>query len=377
MERFVGGRLELARKLRRVSAVELARSAGVSPEWVSALENQDKEPTEATAAALARELDLPTSFLYRPIRSEPRQDGFHFRASSRLAKRDERAAVATSLLAAEVSEWIDAHYSLPECRVPEVQDLIDADTALSPETAADVLRGHWGLGVTPVGSMLRLLESRGVRVFSLGGPVNALDAFSFRHDGVPIVFLNTHKTAERLRYDLAHELGHLVMHAGSLDVEDGRVKERQANEFASAFLMPRDGLIGTFRRALEVDEVMRVKSIWRVSAMALVVRAHGLGQLSEWQYRSLAQRLSSAGFRKSEPGSSLTAETSLLLSQIMEDMRSNGETIADIARDICVQPHDIRGLFLGLVTIALPGQSSSSTGARPDLRLVHSAHDAG
>lgn len=62
-----------------------------------------------------------------------------------------------------------------------------------------------------------------------------------------MIFLNVHKSAERLRFDLAHELGHLVMHGGSLHVEPGKEKEQAANDFASAFLMPRADVLGSIR----------------------------------------------------------------------------------------------------------------------------------
>ncbi|WP_368632961.1 ImmA/IrrE family metallo-endopeptidase [Micrococcus endophyticus] len=68
-----------------------------------------------------------------------------------------------------------------------------------------------GVGAAPIKNLLQLLESTGAKVYSAGGPLQAIDAFSSRHRATPVIFLNVHKSAERLRFDLAHELGHLVM----------------------------------------------------------------------------------------------------------------------------------------------------------------------
>ncbi|WP_208405781.1 ImmA/IrrE family metallo-endopeptidase [Amycolatopsis granulosa] len=42
----------------------------------------------------------------------------------------------------------------------------------------------------------------------------SLDAFSLYIENEPFIFIDTGKTAERQRFDAAHELGHLVMHQG-------------------------------------------------------------------------------------------------------------------------------------------------------------------
>jgi hypothetical protein len=93
----------------------------------------------------------------------------------------------------------------------------------SPDTAALYLRQNWGLGERPIPNMLKLLEAKGVRVFSLAENTKAVDAFSVWRNGLPYVFLNIAKSAERSRFDASHELGHLVMHkhGGGLDLGPG------------------------------------------------------------------------------------------------------------------------------------------------------------
>ena len=91
----------------------------------------------------------------------------------------------------------------------------------------------------------------------------------------PFVFLNTNKTAEHSRYDAAHELGHLVLHRhGS---PQGIEAEKQANQFASAFLMPRGSVHPVAPRFPTFDILVSLKRRWGVSVAALAYRLHNLG----------------------------------------------------------------------------------------------------
>lgn len=367
---FIPARLAMAHAIRQLTATDLAAAASTTAPWVSQAENTKKTPSSELIREFARVLDFPVGFFYRPVTGLPPADAFHFRATSRLAKKDEATARSLSTLAIELSEWIEDNYRAPEPAIPELQDLLDSDDTVLPEQAAEALRGAWGLGVAPIKNLLQLLESKGAKIYSAGGPLQAIDAFSFRHGAMPVFFLNVHKSAERLRFDLAHELGHLVMHGGSLHVEPGKEKERAANDFASSFLMPRADVLGAIRGNLLLEDVLVLKRRWRVSAMALNLRAHRLGVISEWTYGTLAKQLSMAGYRRGEPGSDLLMESSSLLTQVMNEMRSRGQGFLEIARSLDVRAQDVRNLMLGLVTFAVEGNAHRGTRSLADLRVV-------
>lgn len=359
----------MARAIRQMTATDLASAASISAPWISQIENVKKTPGPELVRELARVLNFPVEFFYRPVKSQPPSDAFHFRATSKLAKKDEATARSLSTLAIELSDWIEATYHSPAPAVPEVQDLIGSDDELAPEQAAEAVRGAWGLGVAPIKNLLQLLESKGAKVYSAGGPLQAIDAFSFRHGATPVIFLNVHKSAERLRFDLAHELGHLVMHGGSLNVEPGKEKEQAANDFASSFLMPRSDVIGAIHsNTLILEDVLTLKRRWRVSAMALNLRAHRLGVISDWTYSTLAKQLSMAGFRRGEPGSDLRAESSSLLTQVMSDMRSRSQGFSELARLLDVRAQDVQDLMLGIVTFAIQGDGVVRSRSTADLR---------
>ena len=173
--------------------------------------------------------------------------------------------------------------------------------------AARSLRQHWGLGERPIPNLLRLIEVKGIRVFALSENTKNVDAFSFLVNGTPFLFVNTFKTAEHSIFDAAHELGHLVMHRrGEFGGDDEdlpkRAVEREAIEFASAFLMPAEDVKAHLPRLVNTSVILKMKARWRVSAMAMAYRLHSPQILSEWTHRRVCIELGQRGFRSGEPG---------------------------------------------------------------------------
>lgn len=194
--------------------------------------------------------------------------------------------------------------------------------------------------------------------------------FPFGTNESAIILLNPSKSAERLRFDLAHELGHLLLHGGSLYESDGKLRERQANDFASAFLMPRAGLLGSLRGNVSLDDLPRLRDSWKVSAMAMTVRLHQLNVVTDWTYRLMCQELSKRGFRRGEPGSTLIPESSSLWAQILGDLRKRNLGFAFLASIIGVRATDVRSLLVGLVPIAIAGGATRASQRHGNLHLV-------
>src|SRR5205807_2630424 len=124
----------------------------------------------------------------------------------------------------------------------------------------------WGLGQLAISHMVKLLETKGVRVFSLVENAKEVDAFSTWKGGTPYIFLNTYKSSSHNRYDAAHELGHLVLHKHG--AVGGQVAEKEANLFAAAFLMPRSSVIAAAPRFATMPHLIQLKRKWLVSVSA-------------------------------------------------------------------------------------------------------------
>ena len=211
---------------------DLATAVSTAPRRISSWENGEHAPSPPMLIALARKLQFPVDFFYLDDPPELTTGAVSFRALSRMSARQRKAAKAAGVLAVELATWIDGKFTLPSIDVPDLR-------AAGPAGAANVVRAVWGMGEKPIRNLIHLLESRGVRVFSVAEDCAEVDAFSFWDAGRPFVILNTVKSAERSRFDAAHELGHLVLHR-HLELND-RMVEHEANQFAAAFLMPEDG----------------------------------------------------------------------------------------------------------------------------------------
>ena len=146
----------------------------------------------------------------------------------------------------------------------------------------------------------------------------------------PFVFLNTYKSTERSRFDAAHELGHLVLHKHG--PPQGREAEKQANAFASAFLMPRGSVLANAPRLPTYSSLVQLKKVWTTSVSALSYRLHELGVVTDWQYRGLCIEISKRG-RDVEPEGA-PKETSLILPKVLAALYQDGICRAQIARTI-------------------------------------------
>lgn len=143
-----------------------------------------------------------------------------------------------------------------------------------------------------------------------------LDAYCLKWHNQPFVFLSHAKSAERTRFNAAHELGHLVLH-GEGQTPHGPEAEQEANQFAAAFLMPRAGVLAQGLTNASVNRVLVAKQRWNVAAMAMAHRANELGLMTEWAYRSLCVDLSRRGYRRGEPHG-MPHESSQLLTKVLQ-----------------------------------------------------------
>lgn len=361
---FTPERLVVARKRRRLTLRALARISGVSEQSITAFENGRRTPTPETLQALADSLGYPAGFFSGPPLVEMQPDAVSFRAPSKMSALERDSALSSGAIAALFNEWIESKFRLPRANVPTYPHL-------APEEAAERLRALWGMGEDPAPNMVHLLESNGVRVFSLAPDCLDADAFSTIKDGTPYVFLNTRKTGERGRFDAAHELGHLVLHCEHR-IPHGRDAESEANDFASAFLMPRSGVLAQQLLNASTERILSAKRRWGVSAMALTYRLRKLNLLTEWRYSQAMKALSRMGYRNSEPDSSMIRESSQLLSKVFSVLRSQGISPFDVSRDLNISPEELNNHVFGLVPTALDGGNRKSSRQGSHLRLVHS-----
>ncbi len=334
----------------------LAQATGISLHSLSLHEAGRREPSAQTVDALARALNYPRDFFFRPHLDEPVPDCVTFRALRSMTGAQRDRVLAAAALAVELFGWVRERFNLPDPNIPDL-------SYLDPEPAADTLRGQWGIGVRPVRNMVHLLEAHGVHVFSVTEEERAVDAFSFWQGDRPFVCLNTRRSGERQRFDAAHELGHVVLHPHHGTRRD-RAAEREADAFASSFLLPRASVVALAPPRAAVPAILKLKRNWNVSALALTHRLHALGLLSDYAYRDACINLGRMGYRRGEPGGA-PPETSQVFGKVFAVLREDGTSRAVVANHLALPLDELDALLFGLVLVSVQGARRTPGGPSP------------
>lgn len=360
--------IAFARVRRRLTKAQLAKELGVTSRSLQNYETGASAPDPETLAKIAKLLRFPQQFFFiEEDMPEIKEHAVSFRKLSKMTEAMKGCTFAAGAIAFKVNEWLEERFSLPQADLPDLSDL-------APEEAAATLRRLWGLGNAPIPNMIHLLESKGIRVFSLAEETREVDAFCTWYEGKPFVFLNTVKSAERSRFDAAHELGHLVrdvytMQHGQLQ---GPEMERQADTFAAAFLMPKESVAANQPPAYTIKYLMKLKQYWGVSLAAMAFRFNSLGLVSEWNYRSLCIEIAKSGFRTNEP-EPMEREASQLLTKVLDILHSRKQGRREIAECLSLSVDEINALTFKLTRFSVVSRdlsTDSPSGVPPKLRLV-------
>lgn len=360
--------ITFARVRRKLTKAQLAKELGVTSRSIQNYEAGASTPDSETLARMAKLLNFPQQFFSIEERMPTiAEHAASFRSLSKMTDGMKNCALSAGAIAFKINEWMEERFNLPLADLPDLRDL-------SPEEAAATLRQMWGLGNAPIPNMIHLLESKGIRVFSLAEEAREVDAFCTWYDGKPFVFLNTIKSAERSRFDAAHELGHLVRDVYSMQHGEtqGSEMERQADAFASAFLMPKESVIANKPPAFTLKYLMKLKHYWGVSLAALAYRYNSLNQVTEWTYRNLCIEIAKNGYRSNEP-EPMERECSQLLSKVLDFLQSQKLGRAEIAKSLYISVDEINALTFALTRLSVFSGDPNEIIAKksqPRLRLV-------
>lgn len=133
-----------------------------------------------------------------------------------------------------------------------------------------------------------------------------LDAVSEWIDDRPFIMLtDNHESAVRRRFNVAHELGHIILHDEIESIyEYGSIEfkkiEEQAHQFASHLLLPDNGFTESLI-STNLDFYIELKKHWKVSIAAMVYKTAKLGFINEDQKLYLNKKISFNKWRKKEP----------------------------------------------------------------------------
>lgn len=305
---MIGQRLKTARTARGFSLRDLEAHIGsrVTAQAIGKYERDESMPSSGVLTVLAQALSVSEDYLLSD--EEIALEGVDFRKKAIASAREQAALQARTLhfierylVVEDLLHLRSVNWEQPRGAPYPVGDLRDA------EDVARSVREGWGLGHDPIPKLAELLEERGIKVISLDlDDVDGLAAKVSRkgQDAARVIVIKRSTWSERKRFNLAHELGHLVM-----EVAHGVDGEKAAHRFAGALLMPADALraeVGSSRSSLSLGELVALKERFGVSLQALTYRCKDLGIISQGAFGKLFQIFAERGWRTApyeEPGS--------------------------------------------------------------------------
>jgi Zn-dependent peptidase ImmA (M78 family)/transcriptional regulator with XRE-family HTH domain len=331
LDGFCGARLRIARTFKGCTQNRLAEEVAVRHQFIAALENNRKEPSKSLARALADALGFQTDFFSGPPLVEFTDAECSFRSWRTTPVTARAKARAFGTLLRQFLDYARERLTLPAKNLPRPESGASSATE-AVERAAELCRMRWGLGLDlPIKNMTRVMESlAGVPVARFEGIAERIDAFSWSGDP-PMIVINE-KSPSRLRFDLAHECGHLVLHQGR--ITGTAETEAEANHFAGALLLPRSGFAREFPRgdsATNLELLFMLKGRWLTSVSAMIRRASELKLINGIQYRRLYKSLSLRGWLRHEP-QEFDREAPETIPLVLEGLREHhGLGVADVA----------------------------------------------
>lgn len=289
--------LTFAREYRGFTQGDLAGSIeGLSQSTLSKFEKGIGSLSEKNQNDLIKHLGFPKAFFEKKLRLEI--DNANYRRRTTLSKSNikdfENKCRIIAFTVDEFSETIE----WPEFKFPA----LDVDDGYSPKDIAKYVRKSLGLsGNESVRDIITLLESNGVIVYELEAN-EKIDGLSFvTEKGMAVIVINKDMSNDRKRFTLAHELGHLIMHADSCSlISSHRSKENEANEFASEFLMPEEAIKDSLRN-LKLPSLGPLKEYWLTSMSAIIKRAYDLRCIDDNKRTYFMIEMSRMGYGKREP----------------------------------------------------------------------------
>lgn len=330
-------RLSEAREMRGMTVAELADIIGVSRQTVYKYENCTVIPPAETIDIILETLDFPLPFL--TTTSTLSQSGsqlIYFRDMKTNTAKYRNLAKNWLMMSYEVISLFEQYIDLPETNLPviDIPDFKSLDDSMI-YAIAEKTRRHWKLGDGPISNLTILFENNGIVVVRKAMDADKLDACSALRHGRPCILAKKQtESCARDILNLAHELGHLVMHQGVTDEdlsnkETFNLIEEQAWRFASAFLLPP----AVFSRELgypTLGQFLVLKRRWRISIQSMIMYSRRLEIINDEKKQYFFRELTRRDLRKEEPlDAEIPVEVSSLLLECANVIENEGFSTRD------------------------------------------------
>jgi Zn-dependent peptidase ImmA (M78 family)/transcriptional regulator with XRE-family HTH domain len=356
----VGDMLRLARHRAGLTQKDAAARLGVVQPILSRMENGAAEIEDAILMRASQAYSVPRAFfsLSDTVYGAPVSVHPMARAKADVTARDlDMVTAELNIRIMHLKRFLENVDFQHGANLPA----LDFDAYGSAAKVAAIVRSHWGVPPGPIRNLTALVERAGVVVDTSDFGGASISGMTFKVPGLPpLVLLNRQHPADRLRFTLAHELGHLVMHRFPTPT-----MEAEADSFASAMLLPKNELQQAFEgRDVTLQLLAALKPEWKVSMASLLKAAGDHRFITPNQGRYLWQQLSSRGWRLREPPELDFAreQPKTVNSIIKAHLNDLGFSITDLCNLVPLFESDFRNLYGGI--------DQSGEDPKPRLRIV-------
>ena len=325
----VGNMLRLARQRLGLTQKTASTRLRVAQPVLSRFENGIADPDDGFLFKAGQVYEVPPAFfqLSDPVFGPPVSVHPMPRAKSTVTARDlDMVTAELNIRTMQLRRFLHSVDFEPTADLPS----LNVEEWGSPSRIASMVRSQWGVPPGPIQNLTALAERAGVVIGTSDFGGASISGMTFKVPGQPpLVLLNAQHPADRMRFTLAHEIGHIVMHKFPTPT-----MEDEAQQFASHFLMPdidiRTAFLG---RRVTLELLASLKPEWKVAMQALLMKAKSLNAVLPNQSRYLWQQISARGWRLREPPElDFPHEQPTVMRSILDaHIKSFGYSVADLS----------------------------------------------
>ncbi len=325
----------IARESRGLSQSALSRKIGISQGILSKIETGAMRASDDILSKIENALEYPQKFFYQVGRIYP-GISYHRKRKSIPQKTLDQIDANVNILRIHFEKLLK-NIDFLEINIPHFS--VDEEE-MNAEDIARAVRQKLMLPRGPIENLTRILEDAGCIIMHCDFGTRMIDGLSLCVPKLPpMMFINKNIPADRLRFTVAHELGHIVMHKYFTPT-----MEDEANEFAAEFLMPSSDIRSELT-GLSIEKLACLKMRWKTSMQALLYRANTLQKIAERNKQYLWMQICKAGYRVNEP-IEIEFEKPTLYQEIIdthiEDLNYSIEELCDV---VCMHEDEFEKIY--------------------------------
>lgn len=343
-----GNRIRQARELKGLTQLELANAVGTVQAIIAQYESGRYQPQGETIEEIAHHLGFPVAFFSKPDPPDFPLGSLLFRAHAKITSTEKAEVYRLGQVEFETLMFLSKRLTGMPLSLSHIED-----EQIDYKSAAQSTRDALGASPNePIGNLVKLVERSGAFVIALPDYFESCDAYSLwvntfnypttKEGKRPVIVLSGGVPGDRLRFSVAHELGHLVLHHAikglSPEIED------EAHKFAAELLLPEEAMRQELTPPITLTNLSLLKPKWRVSIQALIMRAHDLEIISDRQYKYLFKQITEKGWRKKEPGE-IPVEKPRAFRKMVESLYGDPINIQQFSSDFGVNPYFAKQLI--------------------------------